>query len=134
MLIPILLLLVDRKHRKVPLVSMFGPLPDWMVAISGEDLYTADCFLDFDLYSWHNGTYSGITYMSPNLETQPKERMYRIKTMYPEDPCSPFNNLQSCEMTLLTKQLLTREKIILRNCDDDFLQALQMEVSDNSED
>ncbi|KAM7345975.1 extracellular matrix protein f-spondin isoform 1-T3 [Cochliomyia hominivorax] len=129
---------VDRKHHKVSLVSMFGPSPDWVVGISGEDLCTADCSwkesLDFDLYPWDAGTDSGITYMSPNLETQPRERMYRITTMYPEDPRSPFYNPKSRDMTPLAKLYIRREKIISRNCDDDFLQALQVETSDDSED
>ncbi|XP_023306152.2 spondin-1 [Lucilia cuprina] len=129
---------VDRKHHKVSLVSMFGPSPDWVVGISGEDLCTADCSwkesLDFDLYPWDAGTDSGITYMSPNLETQPRERMYRITTMYPEDPRSPFYNPKSRDMTPLAKLYIRREKIISRNCDDDFLQALQVETSDASED
>lgn len=36
-------------------------------------------------------------------------------------------------MTPLAKLYLRREKIISRNCDDDFLQALQLEVSDDAE-
>ncbi|XP_037894135.1 LOW QUALITY PROTEIN: spondin-1-like [Glossina fuscipes] len=42
--------------------------------------------LDFDLYPWNAGTATGISCMSPILETQPRERMYRITRMYPEDP------------------------------------------------
>lgn len=128
---------VDRKHPKVSLVSMFGPSPDWVVGISGVDLCTAECSwkdsLDFDLYPWDAGTDSGITYMSPNSETQPRERMYRITTMYPEDPRAPFYNPKSSEMTPLAKLHIRREKIISRSCDDDFLQALQLEVSDDAE-
>ncbi|XP_001360711.2 spondin-1 [Drosophila pseudoobscura] len=128
---------VDRKHPKVSMVSMFGPSPDWVVGISGVDLCTDDCSwkesLDFDLYPWDAGTDSGITYMSPNSETQPPERMYRITTMYPEDPRAPFYNPQSREMTPLAKLHLRREKIVSRNCDDEFLQALQLEVSDDAE-
>uniref|UniRef100_A0A1B0BA15 Spondin domain-containing protein n=1 Tax=Glossina palpalis gambiensis TaxID=67801 RepID=A0A1B0BA15_9MUSC len=51
--------------------------------------------LDYDLYPWDAGTDSGITYMSPNLEIQPRERMYRITTMYTEDPRAPFYNSKS---------------------------------------
>lgn len=129
---------VDRRHNKVSMVSMFGPSPDWVVGISGVDLCTSDCSwkesMDFDLYPWDAGTDSGISYMSPNLETQPRERMHRITPMYPEDPRAPFYNPQTKEMTPLAKLYIRREKIISRNCDDDFLQALQMEVSDDSED
>nr|XP_016929082.1 spondin-1 [Drosophila suzukii] len=128
---------VDRKHPKVSLASMFGPSPDWVVGISGLDLCTEDCSwkesLVIDLYPWDAGTDSGISYMSPNSETQPPERMYRITTMYPEDPRSPFYNPQSRQMTPLAKLYLRREKIVSRNCDDEFLQALQLEVSDDAE-
>ncbi|XP_037949108.1 spondin-1 [Teleopsis dalmanni] len=128
---------VDRKHPKVSLASMFGPSPDWVVGISGVNLCTDDCSwqesLDFDLYPWDAGTDSGITYMSPNSETIPRERMYRITTMYPEDPRAPFYNPSSKEMTPLAKLHIRREKIISRNCDDDFLQALQLDVSDDVE-
>ncbi|EDW79724.2 uncharacterized protein Dwil_GK17866 [Drosophila willistoni] len=128
---------VDRKHPKVSLVSMFGPSPDWVVGISGVDLCTTDCSwvesMDFNLYPWDAGTDSGITYMSPNSETQPPERMYRITTMYPEDPRAPFYNPKSREMTPLAKLYVRREKIVSRNCDDEFLQALQVEVSDDAE-
>nr|AAL28538.1 HL01082p [Drosophila melanogaster] len=116
---------------------MFGPSPDWVVGISGLDLCTEDCSwkesMDFDLFPWDAGTDSGISYMSPNSETQPPERMYRITTMYPEDPRAPFYNPKSREMTPLAKLYLRREKIVSRNCDDEFLQALQLEVSDDAE-
>lgn len=59
--------------------------------------------------------------------------MYRITTMYPEDPRAPFYNPQSREMTPLARLYLRREKIVSRNCDDAFLQALQLEVSDDAE-
>lgn len=59
--------------------------------------------------------------------------MYKITTMYPEDPRAPFYNPQSQQMTPLAKLYLRREKIISRNCDVDFLQALQLEVSDDAE-
>ncbi|XP_055854863.1 spondin-1 [Episyrphus balteatus] len=128
----------DRKHHKVSLVSMFGPSPDWVVGISGFDLCTEDCSwkesMDFDLYPWDAGTDSGITYMSPNVETIPRKRMHKITTMYPEDPRAPFYNPNSKTMTPLAKLYIRREKIISRNCDDDFLQALQLDVSDDSED
>ncbi|KAI9582876.1 spondin-1 [Glossina fuscipes] len=128
---------VDRKHHKVSMVSMFGPSPDWVVGINGIDLCMDDCSwkdaLDFDLYPWDAGTDSGISYMSPNLETQPRERMYRITTMYPEDPRAPFYNPTSRDMTPLAKLYIRREKILPRNCDDDFLQALKVDVSDNIE-
>lgn len=69
---------------------MFGPTPDWVVGVSGLNLCRKDCSwepsLDIDLYPWDSGTDNGISYMSPNSETQPRERMHKITTRYPEDP------------------------------------------------
>ncbi|XP_055383628.1 spondin-1 [Condylostylus longicornis] len=128
---------VDRKHHKVSMVSMFGPSPDWVVGINGLNLCTEDCSwkdsADIDLYPWDAGTDSGISYMSPNAETQPRERMYRITTMYPEDPRAPFYNPTTDKMTPLAKLFIRREKIINRNCDDDFLQALQLDENQNDD-
>lgn len=59
--------------------------------------------------------------------------MYRITTMYPEDPRAPFYNPKSDRMIPLAKLYIRQEKIISRNCDDDFLQALQLDVSENTE-
>mgnify|MGYP003406677919 FL=1 len=90
--------------------------------------------LDFDLYPWDSGTDSGISYMSPNAETQPRERMHRITTKYPEDPRAPFYNPNSDKMTPLAKLYIRREKVIARNCDDEILQAQIVEVSENGDD
>lgn len=129
---------VDRKHHKVSLVSMFGPSPDWVVGVSGLDLCLEDCSwkdsLDLDLFPWDSGTDSGISYMSPNLETIPREKMYRITTMYPEDPRAPFYNPNSDKMTPLAKLYIRREKVIPRSCDEEFLEALQLDVAENTED
>ncbi|KAL9875571.1 spondin-1-like [Glossina fuscipes fuscipes] len=101
------------------------------------DLCMDDCSwkeaLDFDLCTWVAGTVTGISYMSPTLETQPREPMYRITTMYPENPRAPLYNPISRDMTPLAKLYIRREKILARNCDDDFLQALKVDVSDNTE-
>lgn len=127
---------VDRKHHKVSLASMFGPSPDWVVGISGENLCLPDCTwkesLDFDLYPWDAGTDDGISYMSPNAETQPRERMFKITTMYPEDPRAPFYDPTSTQMNPLAKLYIRREKVIKKNCDDVFLQS-QLDVSENEE-
>lgn len=59
--------------------------------------------------------------------------MYRITTMYPEDPRAPFYNTNSNDMTPLAKLYIRREKIVSKNCDDDFLQALQLDISEDEE-
>lgn len=128
---------VDRKHHKVSLASMFGPSPDWVVGVSGLDLCSEDCTwvesLDIDLFPWDAGTDSGISYMSANAETQPRERMHRITTLYPEDPRAPFYNPKAKEMVPLARVYFRREKVIHRNCDDEFLQAQVLELAENTE-
>lgn len=120
---------------------MFGPTPDWVVGVSGLNLCRKDCSwepsLDIDLYPWDSGTDNGITYMSPNSETQPRERMHKITTKYPEDPRAPFYNPRSnsdFDMTPLAKLFIRREKVITRNCDDAILQSQILDVAENNDD
>lgn len=128
---------VDRVHHKVSLASMFGPSPDWVVGISGLNLCNRDCSwkdsLDIDLYPWDAGTDNGITYMSPNSETFPRERMNRITTMFPEDPRQPFYNTRSTEMTPLARLYIRKTRSISRGCDEQFLQSQILEESENTE-
>ncbi|KAF2905119.1 hypothetical protein ILUMI_01056 [Ignelater luminosus] len=128
---------VDRRHHLVSLASMLGPTPDWVVGVSGLNLCLKNCTwienLSIDLYPWDAGTDSGITYMSPNSETKPRERMYRITTKYPEDPRAPFYDPTKDEMLPLAKLYLTRERVYPKSCDESFLTA-QLDVSENTED
>jgi hypothetical protein len=127
---------VDRRHHLISLSSMFGPSPDWVVGVNGLNLCLKNCSwienLVVDLFPYDAGTDNGITYMSPNSETKPRERMYRITTTYPEDPRSPFYDRSKKEMIPLAKLYLKREKLIPKNCDEDFLTA-QLDVSENTE-
>lgn len=74
-----------------------------------------------------------IKFQSPNSETQPRERMYRITTMYPEDPRQPFYNPSSSAMTPLARLYIRKIKTIPQNCDMEFLQAQVLDVSENTE-
>lgn len=119
---------------------MFGPSPDWVVGVSGLNLCRKDCTwipsLDIDLYPWDSGTDSGISYMSPNTETQPRERMHKITTKYPEDPRAPFYNPRTAsdyDMTSLAKLFIRRDKVITRNCDDEILQSQIVDVAENDD-
>lgn len=116
---------------------MFGPSPDWVLGVNGLNLCKKDCSwetsLDIDLYPWDSGTDSGISYMSPNSETQPRERMHKITTKYPEDPRAPFYNVNSDTMTPLAKLFIRREKLVPRNCDDDILQSQIVDVAENDD-
>ncbi|KAJ8913028.1 hypothetical protein NQ315_002043 [Exocentrus adspersus] len=128
---------VDRRHHLVSLASMFGPSPDWVVGVNGLNLCLKNCTwienLTVDLYPYDAGTDSGITYMSPNAETNPREKMYAITTTYPEDPRSPFYDPTSTKMTPLARVYFKREKVIPKNCDEKFL-LTQLDVSENTED
>ncbi|XP_022913341.1 spondin-1 [Onthophagus taurus] len=130
---------VDRRHNLISLASMFGPTPDWVVGVNGLNLCLRNCTwienLILDLYPYDAGTDSGITYMSPNSETKPREKMYRITTTYPEDPRAPFYDPSKNEMHPLARMYLTREKVIPKSCDEKFLNAqLEVEVNENTED
>lgn len=59
--------------------------------------------------------------------------MYRITTTYPEDPRAPFYDPTKQEVTPLAKLYLRREKLIPKNCDENFLNA-QVDISENAED
>lgn len=116
---------------------MFGPSPDWVVGVSGLNLCKQDCSwessLDIDLYPWDSGTDNGISYMSPNSETQPRERMHKITTKYPEDPRAPFYNPNSDRMIPLAKLFIRREKLITKNCDDEVLKSQIVELNENDD-
>lgn len=60
--------------------------------------------------------------------------MYRITTMFPEDPRQPFYNRNSSEMTPLARLYIRKTKTVPRNCDDKFLQSQVLDVSENTED
>lgn len=60
--------------------------------------------------------------------------MFRITTKYPEDPRAPFYDANKDEMNPLARLYLTRESITRKNCDEEFLQELTLEVAENAED
>ncbi|KAL3267359.1 hypothetical protein HHI36_011490 [Cryptolaemus montrouzieri] len=128
---------VDRRHNLISLASMLGPTPDWVVGINGLNLCLKNCTwqesIVMDLFPYDAGTDSGITYMSPNAETVPREKIYRITTTYPEDPRAPFYDPSKIEMPPLAKLYLKREQVSPRNCDENFLNA-QLDESENTED
>lgn len=65
--------------------------------------------------------------------TFPRERMYRITTMFPEDPRQPFYNPNSSEMIPLARLYIRKVKNIPRNCDDKFLESQVLDISENTE-
>ncbi|KAG5327913.1 SPON1 protein, partial [Acromyrmex heyeri] len=131
---------VDRGHPLLSVASMLGPSPDWVVGVSKLNLCQKDCTwtksMIIDLYPWDAGTDNGISYMSPNSETKPREKMKSITTLYPEDPRSPFYDPSGRPMHPLARLYLNREKIIPRGCSDELLQqqVTDLEVAENTED
>lgn len=128
---------VDRKKNMISVSSMFGPSPDWVVGVSKLNLCKMDCTwedsMDIDLFPWDAGTDNGISYMSPNSETQPRERMTRITNMYPEDPRAPFYNPNDSKMVPMARLYIRLEKLTPRNCDAEFLQAQLLDESESSD-
>ncbi|XP_052738249.1 spondin-1 [Bicyclus anynana] len=128
---------VDRKRHLLSLASMFGPSPDWVVGVSALELCNKDCTWAaskvIDLFPYDAGTDDGISYMSPNAETTPREKMYRITTMYPEDPRAPFYNPDQKQMNPMARLYLTREKLIARSCDEQVLLSQVVEEAENTE-
>ena len=131
---------VDKKHPLLSVASMLGPSPDWVVGVSKLNLCQKDCSwaksMIIDLYPWDAGTDNGISYMSPNSETKPREKMKPITTSYPEDPRSPFYDPSGKPMMPLARLYLNREQVIPKSCDaqDIQQQIAEFEVAENTED
>ncbi|OXU19347.1 hypothetical protein TSAR_016796 [Trichomalopsis sarcophagae] len=131
---------VDRKHPLLSVASMLGPSPDWVVGVSKLNLCQRDCTwikgMTIDLYPWDAGTDNGISYMSPNSETRPRERMKPITTMYPEDPRSPFYDPSGKPMLPLARLYIDREEIKKKSCDERDLedQVAEFNVPENTGD
>lgn len=131
---------VDKKHPLLSVASMLGPSPDWVVGVSKLNLCQKDCSwvksMIVDLYPWDAGTDNGISYMSPNSETKPREKMKPITTSYPEDPRSPFYDPSGKPMLPLARLYLNREIVVPKSCDEQNLQQqiAEFEVAENTED
>lgn len=70
---------------------------------------------------------------SPNAPTVPREEMYRITTMYPEDPRAPFydpHGAGGAGMQPMARLYITREAVTRKPCkdDDDGSQELDKEA------
>jgi hypothetical protein len=66
----------DRDHPLVTLVTMVAPSPDWFVGVSGLALIEGGDWVaerTVALYPWDAGTDDGVTYSSPDRDTQPRQ-------------------------------------------------------------
>jgi hypothetical protein len=72
---------ISGSHSLVTLVSMIAPSPDWFVGVNNLDLCQNGRWVDartIDLFAWDAGTDSGLSFTSPNDDTQPRESIFRI--------------------------------------------------------
>ncbi|KFD58685.1 hypothetical protein M514_00378 [Trichuris suis] len=113
---------VDKYHHLVSLASMLGPSPDWVVGLSSFNLCLKNCsWIDektFYLYPFDAGVDSGITYMSPNNPSVPREPIKAITTKSPADPRSPFYNADSDNMPPFAKLTFRKDKVYPSECKD----------------
>jgi len=129
---------VDRKHHLMSLVSMLGPSPDWIVGVSALELCLRNCSWfenkTLNLYPWDAGTDSGITYMSTNDVTSPREKIRRITPSQPADPRSPFFDPSGSDMKPLARIVVTRQRVYEKSCTDTSLISEEIGHPDNSGD
>lgn len=69
---------------------------------------------------------------SPNSETVPREKMFRITPMYPEDPRAPFY-APGGQIPPLARLYLSREAILPRSCDEELLLSQVTEEAENTQ-
>lgn len=72
-------------------------------------------------------------FQSPNSETVPREKMYRITPMYPEDPRAPFYSPGADAVPPMARLYLTRERLISRSCDEEVLLQQVVEEEENTQ-
>ncbi|CAB3377734.1 Hypothetical predicted protein [Cloeon dipterum] len=114
---------VDKHHHLMSLISMIDPSPDWIVGVSGLELCLKNCsWIDakvLNLYPWDAGTDSGVSYISPDQPTNPREPIRRITSSFPNDPRSPFYDPTGIEMKPLARLYITRQRLYEKSCTDD---------------
>ena len=84
---------VDNAHRLVSLVSMIAPSPDWFVGIHDENMCDNSgwvTFRTYELFPYDAGTDSGLKFLSPDVDTQPKEGVHRLTNSVPNITDSSF--------------------------------------------
>lgn len=74
-------------HSLLTLVAMIAPSPDWFIGVSGTDLLPGGEWVDeltVELHAYDAGTDSGVSYESPDLDTDPADDISHLTT-------SPFD-------------------------------------------
>ncbi|XP_055331541.1 spondin-1-like isoform X2 [Paramacrobiotus metropolitanus] len=126
----------DRKHHLLSLASMFGPSPDWLVGVDSLNLCLKNCSwtdrMEVDLFPFDAGTDNGVTYMSENAPSHPREQIHNITSTHPKNPAAPFFDPSGKPMTPLAKIIISKQKIYEKNCDDPNPAATSEEVTGSS--
>ena len=74
---------VSAEYPEVTLVSMLAPSPDWFVGVGGMSMLQNGQWTDslvVPLELWDAGTDNGVTYLSANANTSPKQPISGIST------------------------------------------------------
>ncbi|CAH1113576.1 unnamed protein product [Psylliodes chrysocephalus] len=123
---------VDNRHHLMSMVTMIDPSPDWIVGVSGLELCLRNCtWVEsklLNLYPWDVGTDDGITYMSPDQPSSPRQPIKRLKINFPNDPRSPFYDTSGQPMKPLARITISRQRLYEKICDS----ATMDDVDDNS--
>jgi hypothetical protein len=72
---------VSRDYPLVTLVTMVAPSPDWFVGVSGQSLIVNGDWareLAVPLFAYDAGTDSGVSFLSPDQVTAPRENVFRL--------------------------------------------------------
>lgn len=67
------------------------------------------------------------------METVPRERMYRITPMYPEDPRAPFYDPGAGEVAPMARLHVVRTRLVPRSCSEDVLLQMVADVQEDAQ-
>jgi hypothetical protein len=78
---------VDADFPHITLITMIAPSPDWVAQINNLKLTDTDNnwipSISMDVYATDAGTDSGVTYTSPNADTNPAENISSLQNTLP---------------------------------------------------
>lgn len=77
---------VSASHPLATVVTMIAPSPDWFVGVESLPLATNGVWaaeVVVELPPYDSGTDSGVTYNSPNEDTDPQEPIHGLSDIYP---------------------------------------------------
>ncbi|XP_037780834.1 uncharacterized protein LOC119577182 isoform X2 [Penaeus monodon] len=84
---------VDGNHSRISLLSKIVPSPDWFVGVDSFELCEGGNWVDnvkIQVDPLDAGTDNGLTFTSPNWQTSPQEKLFRITANYPDHPAHSF--------------------------------------------